>query len=236
MENSISSTVISQKLPSSETDNFYATMFVTPDKKEVVAQNKESTWNYENNNPDWYSKFVASNDGKSARTINTRLGPKEMDFDDTVDQWGDKFADYMKKNDLLYARVGAEGDTGSDYISVYEDSFTRNLFLNNGVSMLSTDQEVAHGISLALKNSKNIDDAMLSWLGGNSTYLSALKDDRVRTYVKKQWQENFDSIQNLTTSNDMPIQMSVLQALTEIVRAAPTFTQREDGQSFEGGA
>ena len=139
-------------------------------------------------------------------------------------------------NKLLYDSVEAEGDTGSFVESVYEDSFTRNLFLNNGATLVSTDQHVANGISLALKNSANIDDAMLSWLGANSTYLSALKDDRVRTYVKKYWQENFESIQNLTTSNDMPIQMSVLQALTDVVRTAPVFTQRDDRQEFEGGA
>ena len=237
MSNDISSTAITQKLPSSETDNFYATFFVTPDKNNaVVAENKEFTWNYENNNPNWYSKFTASNDGKSARIINTRLGPKEMEFDDTVDQWGDKFAKYVMDNNLLYDSVFAEGDTGSFKQSIYEDSFTRNLFLNNGATLTSTDQHVANGISLALKNSANIDDAMLSWLGGNSTYLSALKDDRVRTYVKKYWKENFDSIQNLTTNNDMPIQMSVLQALTDVVRAAPVFTQRADTQEFEGGA
>ena len=129
-----------------------------------------------------------------------------------------------------------QGNFGAPQQSIYEDSFTRNLFLNNGATFTSTDQFVANGISLALKNSANIDDAMLSWLGGNSTYLSALKDDRVRTYVKKYWKENFDSIQNLTTNNDMPIQMSVLQALTDVVRQAPVFTQRDDTQEFEGGA
>ena len=127
-------------------------------------------------------------------------------------------------------------DYSEGIIPHLKDSFTRNLFLNNGASLSSTDQFVANGISLALKNSANIDDAMLSWLGANSTYLSALKDDRVRTYVKKYWQENFESIQNLTTNNDMPIQMSVLQALTDVVRTAPIFTQRDDTQEFEGGA
>ena len=203
---------------------------------QVVAENKEFTWNYKLADNNWYSKFVASNDGKSLKVYNTRVGKQEILVDDNIDQWGDKFAKYVMDNNLLYDSVEAEGDTGSFVESVYEDSFTRNLFLNNGATLVSTDQHVANGISLALKNSANIDDAMLSWLGANSTYLSALKDDRVRTYVKKYWQENFESIQNLTTNNDMPIQMSVLQALTDVVRTAPIFTQRDDTQEFEGGA
>jgi len=237
MSNDISSTAITQKLPSSETDNFYATFFVTPDKNNaVVAENKEFTWNYKPADNNWYNKFTSSNDGKSLRVYNTRLGPKEIMVDDNIDQWGDKFAKYVMDNNLLYDTTDPQGNFGAPQQSIYEDSFTRNLFLNNGATFTSTDQFVANGISLALKNSANIDDAMLSWLGGNSTYLSALKDDRVRTYVKKYWKENFDSIQNLTTNNDMPIQMSVLQALTDVVRQAPVFTQRDDTQEFEGGA
>ena len=237
MNNDISSTAITQKLPSSETSNFYATFFVTPDKNNaVVAENKEFTWNYKPADNNWYSKFVASNDGKSLKVYNTRVGKQEILVDDNIDQWGDKFAKYVMDNNLLYDTTDPQGNFGAPQQSIYEDSFTRNLFLNNGASLSSTDQFVANGISLALKNNANIDDAMLSWLGANSTYLSALKDDRVRTYVKKYWQENFESIQNLTTNNDMPIQMSVLQALTDVVRTAPVFTQRDDTQEFEGGA
>ena len=247
MNNDISSTVITQKLPSSETDNFYATFFVTPDKNNaVVAENKEFTWNYKPADNNWYSKFAASNTGKSKRLVSTGLepyedGPVEIDFDDTVAQWGDKFAQYLRQNNLLYAPVDPQGNFGGPQQSTYEDSFTKNLFLNNGATLVTTDQFVANGISLALKNSNNVDDAMLAWLGANSTYLSSLKDSRVRSYVKKYWKENFEQIQNLTTNNDMPVQMSVLQALTDVVRTAPVFTvsagEIQETQDFgEGGA
>ena len=102
MNNDISSTAITQKLPSSEKSNFYATFFVTPDKNNaVVAENKEFTWNYKPADNNWYSKFVASNDGKSLKVYNTRVGKQEILVDDNIDQWGDKFAKYLNGQQIV---------------------------------------------------------------------------------------------------------------------------------------
>jgi len=224
-------TAINQKLPSSERDNFYATFFITPDKDMVISEDKEFTWNYEHKNANWYKQWQNTNDGKTTRMVNTRLGPKEFEFDDTLDDWGQKFAEETQKQ-LFDKIVLGDAVPGYDMQQVYEDSMSRNLFPQN-----TMEKQIADGISLALTNQNNIDDAMLLWLGAKSSYLSRLKNKETRDYVKKYWKQNFDSIQNLTTNNDMPVQMSVLQALTTIVREAPQFTPAISGEGgFEGGA
>jgi uncharacterized protein (DUF2141 family) len=240
-DNDLGTVVIFQKLPSAADNYFYGQFTVSPDPTEVPHEDAEFTWNYTHDKPNWFKQFNATKGTTTKKSVAgdpRQFGDGQTVFDvpmpDSIDDWGAKFAEVVQKE--LFRPITAT-DTGDmsmsgDRLQVYEDSFSALLFNDN-----TNEKLIADGISLALNKGK-LDDNALQWLGNKSSYLSALKDEGVREYVNKVWNREWDTLSSRTTMNDVPVTMSKLQVLTDIVRQAPStvYKSQQEYNAMTGGA
>ena len=128
------------------------------------------------------------------------------------DEWAKDFAEY-------WIDTMTEETAPNVRVSKYEDSFVPILFPayagNEDVNKLA----IGNAISMALRSPDLKKDTFLrsmTWLSGNSEYLSFLGRKDVQEALYEKWTKNLEAHSQRQTFNDAPTTMTVLQSLTDV--------------------
>lgn len=207
-------TRIYQKLPSGQNQLLYADSYFTVGNEILVTEDAEKSWNMDIRK-NWLS------DWKFDKTITKEIyttdeaGIETVDYvnvNQDNDEWAKDFAEY-------WIDTMTEETAPSVRVSKYEDSFVPILFPayagNEDVNKLA----IGNAISMALRSPNLKKDTFLrsmTWLSGNSEYLSFLGRKDVQEALYEKWTKNLEAHSQRQTFNDAPTTMTVLQSLTDV--------------------
>ena len=207
-------TRIYQKLPSGQNQLLYADSYFTVGNEILVTEDAEKSWNMDIRK-NWLSDWKFDKTITKEIYTTDEVGIETVDYvnvNQDNDEWAKDFAEY-------WIDTMTEETAPNVRVSKYEDSFVPILFPayagNEDVNKLA----IGNAISMALRSPDLKKDTFLrsmTWLSGNSEYLSFLGRKDVQEALYEKWTKNLEAHSQRQTFNDAPTTMTVLQSLTDV--------------------